>query len=72
MQGLGKRAAKEVQKIQPALTPDKRIIERAFSDTTKLLFGRVLDNIDDYGNWLLEHTHKLQETKSALSRERIV
>ena len=72
MQGLGKRAANEDQKIQPVLTSDKRIIEKEFSDTTKLLFGRVLDNIDDYGNWLLEHTHKLQETKSALSRERIV
>lgn len=51
---------------------DNQVIERAFSDTTKIIFGKPLTNIDNYADWLCRHTHQMQETKSAISGRRIL
>lgn len=42
-------------------------IEKAFSETTRLLFGSELTGIDDYGSWLGKHVPLPSPAKSALS-----
>jgi len=51
---------------------DKQAIEREFSDTTKIIFGKSLIGMDNYADWLCRHTHQMQETKSAISGKRML
>ncbi|HIH22217.1 TPA: hypothetical protein HA238_00650, partial [Candidatus Micrarchaeota archaeon] len=51
---------------------DKQVIEREFFDTTKIIFGKPLTGMDNYSEWLCEHTHKMQEAKSAISGKKIL
>ncbi len=51
---------------------DKQIIEKEFSDTTKIIFGKPLTGMDNYSDWLCRHTHQMQETTSAVSGKRIL
>ncbi|MDO8553821.1 MAG: hypothetical protein Q7S22_03370 [Candidatus Micrarchaeota archaeon] len=63
------------QSIIPAVKKErlnKQIIEREFLTTSRLIFGKELVGIDNYSKWLFEHVHKIEETKSAVSNERIL
>lgn len=42
-------------------------IETAFQETTKILFGKKLPNIQDYRTWLLEYVGRSLHTKSQVS-----
>ncbi|MFH1785297.1 MAG: hypothetical protein ABH842_02625 [Candidatus Micrarchaeota archaeon] len=42
-------------------------IEKAFQETTSIIFGRKLTNLESYRNWLLENVNKALHTKSQVS-----
>ena len=42
-------------------------IEGAFSSVTSILFGKALQKIDDYGDWLLKNRRKIRTVKSTIS-----
>ncbi|MEW5997103.1 MAG: hypothetical protein AB1657_05965 [Candidatus Micrarchaeota archaeon] len=44
---------------------DKGIIEDAFRKTTKIVFGKELQDMDAYGDWLLRHVIKTKPAVSA-------
>ncbi|MCX8194830.1 MAG: hypothetical protein N3G22_01860 [Candidatus Micrarchaeota archaeon] len=48
------------------------IIEKAFADTAKLLFGKPYSQIDRYAKWLNQYTARLEDGKSCASGKRIV
>lgn len=50
----------------------KKAAEAAFQKTSKLLFGKQLENIDSYRAWLERHIHKIEERESAASGKRIL
>ncbi len=51
---------------------DKKIIEKAFSSTAQLLFGKPLEGgIDLYAAWLLRHTRRQETHPSAFSGEAV-
>jgi len=50
----------------------KEEVEREFSKTAKLVLGAELHGIDNYREWLLEHTHTLQRLKSAASGKEVL
>jgi hypothetical protein len=46
-------------------------IEREFSKTTEILFGKKLAKMEDYSDWLYTHAHRITEIKSAVSGKTI-
>jgi len=51
---------------------DLKPVESAFSRTTKLVLGKELTGIDQYGKWLSRGMNLISEGKSALSGKNIV
>ncbi|MEM2137753.1 MAG: hypothetical protein QW568_01575 [Candidatus Anstonellaceae archaeon] len=56
-------------KMPPAEQPkaDKSVIENAFTQTCKLIFGVPYRGIDKYKSWLTRNTHGFEEGKSCAS-----
>ena len=51
---------------------DQRIIEKAFKETTGVVLGRQLTDIERYGPWLKENTRTTRSVKSALSGDTVI
>ncbi len=51
---------------------DKSIIEKAFSNATKIVLGKEYSPIDQYAKWLQRHTNTLEPGKSAISGEKVM
>ncbi|MFH1222645.1 MAG: hypothetical protein V1492_06200 [Candidatus Micrarchaeota archaeon] len=51
---------------------DKTIVEKGFSGTTRILFGKKLSGMDDYEKWLTAHSHKMLERRSVISGKKIL
>lgn len=51
---------------------DIKPIEREFTKTTELLFGKGLTNISDYSTWLYTHAHKIDEVTSVVSGKKLL
>ncbi|MCX6777493.1 MAG: hypothetical protein NT157_01270, partial [Candidatus Micrarchaeota archaeon] len=62
------------QKITPASPKvgNPRIAEKAFEDTTAVIFGKGLKGLRGYESWLKEFTRKTKRCKSAVSGEEII
>ncbi len=52
--------------------PPQPEVERSFGDTTAVLFGKRLANLNAYGDWLFEHVRKPQAAKSAKSQKEVL
>lgn len=65
------RCKKVKPEVPPQQEPDfsggKGVVEKAFSDTARIVLGAELEGIDEYKDWLLAHTHTMGEVKSAAS-----
>ncbi|MFH1785296.1 MAG: hypothetical protein ABH842_02620 [Candidatus Micrarchaeota archaeon] len=51
---------------------NKEIVENAFTNTSAVIFGKRLKDIDEYHDWLYRHAHKIEERKSAISGKRLL
>lgn len=51
---------------------DKGVIEREFSKTAKLVLGKELTGIDEYGEWLKRNVFPIVERKSAASGRKLL
>jgi hypothetical protein len=59
--------------MKPKEKPMSRApIEKAFQSTTGVIFGKPLQGIEKYGNWLSEHIRETRKGASALSGEAMV
>ncbi len=67
-------------KVKPGVPAQKEVdlgggkdaVESAFSKTAKIVLGVELKGIDNYKEWLLEHTHRMEEARSAASGKHIL
>jgi hypothetical protein len=50
----------------------KKAAETSFQKTTKMVLGRQLSSIDQYGKWLRRHSDEIVELRSAASGKRIL
>lgn len=70
------KSARELVSKMPhsnaASTARPAFIDKAWSETTNIVFGKPLGNIDLYSTWLLRNTRKPQTCKSCLSGKEIV
>ncbi len=55
----------------PKENPDKKTIEEAFSKTAKVVLGKELVGLDNYGSWLKEHIRDIKIRNSVLSRQKM-
>ncbi len=67
-----KASPKAPPRDEPDFSGGKEAVEKAFSDTAKIVLGVELEGIDKYKEWLLAHTHTMGEVKSAASGRRIL
>ena len=51
---------------------DQRIVEKAFKETTGVVLGRQLPDIEKYEPWLKENTRTTRNVKSALSGDTVI
>lgn len=51
---------------------DKAVIEKAFTETCKLVLGVPYSGIDKYASWLSRNTHKFEEGVSCASGKRLL
>ncbi|MCL6089243.1 MAG: hypothetical protein M1530_03745 [Candidatus Marsarchaeota archaeon] len=58
------RKAQQPPARQPA---DKKAVEEAFSQTTKLLLGKPLEGMDSYAFWLMSRKPRIEKCSSAIS-----
>ena len=64
--------ASEARKGSSSERPDAAPIEKAFSDTMRLIFGKPYGQIDRYGKWLNQYTAGLEEAASCASGKKLV
>ncbi len=50
-------------------TPEYAEIARAFGEVTEVVLGKALENIDEYGGWLLDKSNQVIRVKSAISEK---
>ncbi|MBI5228066.1 hypothetical protein HY988_05745 [Candidatus Micrarchaeota archaeon] len=64
--------AKHIDQSANEEKQNKEIIEKEFSLTSRLIFGKQLVGMDNYGGWLIQNLHKVEEAKSAISNKKIL
>lgn len=68
-------AMRAVYSKMPAPKPqktDKTVIENAFTETCKLVFGIPYRGIDRYSSWLIRNTHRFECGKSCASGRQVL
>jgi hypothetical protein len=66
------KAAYSKMPAPPAEKQDKSVIENAFTETCKLMFGVPYSGLSKYENWLMRNTRKFEESKSCASAKKIL
>jgi len=64
----GQLAGTEKSQQLPPSEPSEEI-EKAFGQTSRVLFGKPLSNMRAYGKWLQQHVPKYEKVRSAISAQ---